>query len=113
MYDNIFVAAVSLASMYDNIFVFGEDIDLLVILKGLAPMMEKLYFRKCGNGGMPDVIYSSFKYKCSKMILFIHAFSGCDTTRALFCQGKAKFGSLSEKHQYLQTELQILCMLSQ
>ncbi|KAG8180661.1 hypothetical protein JTE90_025366 [Oedothorax gibbosus] len=33
--------------------------------------------------------------------------SGCDTTSALFCQGKVKFCSLIEKHQYLQTELQI------
>ncbi|KAG8185851.1 hypothetical protein JTE90_004393 [Oedothorax gibbosus] len=35
------------------------------------------------------------------MILFIHAFSECDTTSVLFCQGKAKFCSLIEKHQYL------------
>ncbi|GBM72837.1 hypothetical protein AVEN_17886-1 [Araneus ventricosus] len=91
--------AVSVKSQYDNIFVVGEDIDFLVLLTGLAPMKENLYFRKCGKGRTPDVLYSttSFKYKFSRMTLFIHAFSGCDTTSALFGHGKPKFCSLLEK----------------
>ncbi|GBN24091.1 hypothetical protein AVEN_4048-1 [Araneus ventricosus] len=91
-------------SQYDNIFVVGEDIDLLVLLTGLAPMKENLYFRKCGKGRTPDVLYStkSFKYKFSRMIVFIHAFSGCDTTSALFGHGKTKFSSLLEKNRHLE-----------
>ncbi|GBL90764.1 hypothetical protein AVEN_257562-1 [Araneus ventricosus] len=42
--------AVSVKSQYDDIFVVGEGIDLLVLLTGLAPMKENLYFRKCGKG---------------------------------------------------------------
>ncbi|GBO16311.1 hypothetical protein AVEN_111397-1 [Araneus ventricosus] len=75
---------------YDNIFVVGEGIDILVLLTGLAPVKENLYFQKCGKGRTPDVLYSttSFKYKFSRMILFIHASSGCDTSSALFSHGK-------------------------
>ncbi|GBN66206.1 hypothetical protein AVEN_175974-1 [Araneus ventricosus] len=69
--------AVSVKSQYDNIFVVGENIDFLVLLTGLAPVKENLYFRRCGKGRTPDVLYStmSFKYKFSRMILFIHGLS--------------------------------------
>ncbi|GBN58031.1 hypothetical protein AVEN_80848-1 [Araneus ventricosus] len=85
--------AVSVKSQYDNIFVVGENIDSLVLLTGLAPMKENLYFRKCRKRRTSDVLYStkSFKYKFSRMILFIHAFSGCDTTSVLFDHGKQNF----------------------
>ncbi|GBO29821.1 hypothetical protein AVEN_219057-1 [Araneus ventricosus] len=88
--------AVSVKSQYDNTFMVGENIDFLVLLPRLAPMKVNLYFRKCGKGMTPDVLYSttSFKYKFSRRILFIHAFSGCDTTSALFGHGKTKFCSL-------------------
>ncbi|GBL96875.1 hypothetical protein AVEN_118986-1, partial [Araneus ventricosus] len=91
--------AVSVKSQYDNIFVVSEDIDLLVLLTGLAPMKKNLYFRKCGKVRTPVVLYftTSFKYKFSRMILFIHAFSGCDTSSALFGHGKAKFCFLEKK----------------
>ncbi|GBM84513.1 hypothetical protein AVEN_246174-1 [Araneus ventricosus] len=94
---------------YDNISVVGDDIDFLVLLTGLAPMKENLYFRKCGKERTPDVLYSttSFKYKFSRMILFIHAFSGCDTTSALFGHGKTKFCSLLEKNRHLEEKIQV------
>ncbi|GBM22252.1 hypothetical protein AVEN_273437-1 [Araneus ventricosus] len=59
--------AVSVKSQYDNIFMVGENIDFLVLLTVLAPMKENLYFRKCGKGRTPDVLYSatSFKYRVS------------------------------------------------
>ncbi|GBN59783.1 hypothetical protein AVEN_110097-1 [Araneus ventricosus] len=50
--------AVSVKSQYGNIFVVGEDIDFLVLLTGLAPMKENLYFRKCGKGRTSDVFQS-------------------------------------------------------
>ncbi|GBO27950.1 hypothetical protein AVEN_217997-1 [Araneus ventricosus] len=96
--------AVSVKSQYDNIFVVGENIVFLVLLTGLAPMKDNLYFRKCGKGRTSDVLYStkSFKYKFCRMILFIHAFSGCNTTSALFGHGKTKFCSLLEKNRHLE-----------
>ncbi|GBM57564.1 hypothetical protein AVEN_97672-1 [Araneus ventricosus] len=95
----IIETSVSVRSQYDNIFVVGENIDLLALLTELSPMKENLYFRKCGKMRAPDVLYStkSFKYKFSRMILFIHTLSACDTTSALFGHGKTKFSSLLEK----------------
>ncbi|GBL91465.1 hypothetical protein AVEN_136948-1 [Araneus ventricosus] len=108
--------AVSVKSQYDNIFVVGEGIDLLVLLTGLAPMKENLYFRKCGKGRTPVVLDSttSFKYKFSRMILFIHAFRDCDTSSTLFGHGKTKFcflekekkkkyPTLGKKYKYFST----------
>ncbi|GBN21022.1 hypothetical protein AVEN_109224-1 [Araneus ventricosus] len=101
--------AVSVKSQYDNIFVVGENIDFLVLLTGLAPMKENLYFQKCGKGRTPDVLYSttSFKYKFSKRILFIHAFSGCDITNAPFSHEKTKFCCLFEKNRHLEEKIQV------
>ncbi|GBN33892.1 hypothetical protein AVEN_170033-1 [Araneus ventricosus] len=100
--------AVSVKSQWQY-YVVGENIDFLVLLTGLAPMKENLYFRKCEKGRTPDVLYSttSFKHKFSRMILFIHAFSGCDTTSALFSHGKTKFCSLLEKNRHLEEKIQV------
>lgn len=40
-------------------------------------------------------------------ILFLHAFSGCDTTSSLFNQGKLKFLSILQKHQDLHDSIQV------
>ncbi|GBL73118.1 hypothetical protein AVEN_112782-1 [Araneus ventricosus] len=91
--------AVAVKSQYDNIFLVRENIDFLVLLTVLAAMKENLYFRKCGKGRTLDALYSttSYKYKFSRIILYIHAFSGCHTTSASFGHGKTKFCSLLEK----------------
>ncbi|GBM01734.1 hypothetical protein AVEN_271975-1 [Araneus ventricosus] len=41
------------------------------------------------------------------MILFIHAFSGCDTTSALFGHGKTKFCSLLETNRHWEEKIQV------
>ncbi|GBM90084.1 hypothetical protein AVEN_136001-1 [Araneus ventricosus] len=41
------------------------------------------------------------------MILFIHAFSGYDTTSALFSHGKTKSCSLLEKNRHLEEKMQV------
>ncbi|GBN34237.1 hypothetical protein AVEN_237806-1 [Araneus ventricosus] len=85
--------AVSVKSQYDNIFVVGEGIDLLVLLTGLAPMKENLYYQKCGKGRTPDVLYSatSFKYKFSRMILFIQLSVGVILQVHYSAMGKQNF----------------------
>ncbi|GBM19966.1 hypothetical protein AVEN_164905-1 [Araneus ventricosus] len=96
--------AVSVKFQYNNIFVVGEGIDILLLLTGLDPMKENLYFRKCGKGRPPDMLYTttSFTYKFSRMILFIHAFSGCDTSSALFDHGKTEFCFFLKKNRHLE-----------
>lgn len=101
--------AISIEGNFDNIFIVGEDIDLLVLLTGLAPGRENLYFRKCGKGKVPDMLYSTecFKYNFPQAVFFLHAFSGCDTTSALFGQGKAKFCTLLKNHPQLENAINV------
>lgn len=52
------------------------------------------YFMKPGRGKVSQQIYSSSSLKekaATENILFLHAFSGCDSTSAIFGHGKTKF----------------------
>lgn len=96
--------AISLSETFQYVFVVGEDVDLLVLLTALSPPQSNIYLRKPGKGKTAEKLYSadSFKYKeYTNHILFLHAFSGCDTTSSLFNQGKMKFCSLVEKNTQL------------
>lgn len=96
--------AISLAATFKNVFVVGEDIDLLVLLTALSPPQSNIYLLKPGRGKTAERQYStnSFKYKkASNNIIFLHAFSGCDTTSSLFNKGKMKLCSLVEKNAQL------------
>ncbi|CAH2085001.1 unnamed protein product [Euphydryas editha] len=86
--------AIKEASSHDSVEIVGEDIDLLVLLAGLAPDKNNIFFRKPAKGNTPENLYSphSFKHKSVlEHILFIHAFSGCDTTSSFYNIGKSKF----------------------
>ena len=102
--------------------IVGEDIDLLVILIGRTQLhQEEIFFNKVGKGNVKTQIYSSKsfdKYPLSKKhILFLHAFSGCDTTSALFNKGKKTFIKLLQKlanfDQLAQVFLQENCPVQQ
>lgn len=54
---------------------------------------SNLYLTKFNKSKKPKTIYSpnNFKYpNLKKIIAFVHAFSGCDTTSAFFERGKEK-----------------------
>lgn len=106
----IVTTAVTLTSSYDVVLVAGEDIDLLVMLTGISQQRE-IFFKKCGRSKATDVIYSSIfssKYTSKpELFLFIHAFSGCDSTSAFFGQGKMKMLSMFEKNPDLEKEAAI------
>lgn len=78
----------------DSVEIIGEDIDLLVLLTALAPKKSKIYFRKPAKGKTQEALFGpdSLKYSdCIRNnILFLHAFSGCDTTSCHFNVGKLK-----------------------
>ena len=89
---DIVKAAVAM-SAYKSTTLIGEDTDLLVLLLYHAPANDckHLYFRS--DKGTPNV-YNLTVLKhlpgddvCSDL-LFIHAFSGCDTTSRIFGVGK-------------------------
>lgn len=100
--------AKNLSSNYDLVYVIGEDIDLLILINAFAP--DNVCFCKVGKGKMLDTFYSnkSFKYgDISENILFLHAVSGCDTTSALFGQGKIKFCTTLEKFPCINESVKI------
>lgn len=103
--------AIELASSFSSVCVIGEDVDLLVLLTAKAREIPNVYFRKPGRGNKEDEFYSpqSFQYNDSiaKCILFVHAFSGCDTTSALFNQGKIRFLKTLEKNPTLTEAIQV------
>lgn len=90
----------------DSVTIVGEDVDLLVILTALAGSNNNIHFLKQGKGNTENKLYtqSSMKYGSviKDNILFLHAFSGADTTSAFYKKGKLKFVNLLEKHEELQ-----------
>ncbi|CAH1099607.1 unnamed protein product [Psylliodes chrysocephalus] len=84
--------AIEIAPSFSSEFVIGEDVDLLVLFTAKARKIPNLYLRKQGRGKKEDVFYAPQRLQYSdavaKSMLFLHAFSGCDTTSALFNQGK-------------------------
>jgi len=90
---DIVKAAVSMSSEKTTALI-GEDTDLLVLLLHYASPTDgkKLYFRS--DKGGPTVVYDIKVMKqvlgceiCHN-ILFLHAFTGCDTTSRIFGIGK-------------------------
>lgn len=96
---------------FDSAIIVGEDVDLLVLLTALGAACQNVYFLKPGKGKILQRLYSSHSLSHGKIvtdnILFLHAFSGCDTTSALFNQGKVKFLTILKKHKNLQEVIQV------
>ena len=77
------------------ITVIGEDTDLLILLLYHADVNSKpLYFQSCKRAGN-KIIHDIISYKkilgndiCSNL-LFLHAFTGCDSTSSICGIGKA------------------------
>ena len=92
-------------SSFHHVFVIGNDTDILAILIDRTPMdtLNKVYFAKYleerDNCRVFDIrlIQKELKDKKSS-ILFFHAFTGCDTTSAVFGKGKRKAYKLLDKN---------------
>nr|XP_018912069.1 PREDICTED: uncharacterized protein LOC109040547 [Bemisia tabaci] len=87
--------AIEKALVTENlVFIVGEDIDLFVLLAFHSKNIQNVFFMKPGKGKMPRKVYnrdSIGNETIADNILFLHAFSGCDTNCALFGKGKNKF----------------------
>lgn len=98
--------ALSKSSSYDHVFIMGEDVDLLVLLNGLSCGQTNVYFQKGGRDGSECAQYEANSFLSGKMqlpgemVLFLHAISGCDTTSALFWQGKMKWCECLQKNPH-------------
>ncbi len=81
------------AAIHPTVVIVGEDIDLVVLLIGLAPPNTNVFFLKPGRGKVETKLYSVRQLQqlpFAKTILLLHSFSGCDTTSAI--HGKSKVG---------------------
>lgn len=90
--------ALSKAKELEKVVIVGEDIDLLVLMTALGQSFSNLFYLKPGRGSAGDLFFSTKSFKFDPgSILFIHAFSGCDTTSAIFGQGKIKLCNIVNK----------------
>lgn len=92
--------AITLAQTHESVVVVGQDVDLPVIMAGLCTS-PNVHFLKPGKGKVPQVMYhpqSALDKTVAQHILFLHAMSGCDTTSALFNQGKIKCVNTLQKN---------------
>ena len=76
-----------------------EDIDVLAILTHMCPENKTIYFLKPKKGNSPQSVYTGNSFdelylNCKQHILFIHAFTGCDTTSAFYGKGKKDFAKI-------------------
>ena len=118
---DIVVPALQKSTSHDHVIIYGEDVDLLVLLCGLGSTRRNIYFQKSSRGEAGCVQFSASSFNQGTVELppgfelFIHAFSGCDTTSALFWQGKMKMWGHFRQHQalvdqsrvFLQTDIWI------
>ncbi|KAK4877685.1 hypothetical protein RN001_010191 [Aquatica leii] len=92
--------ALSVSPAFDNVNVVGKDINLLILLIALST--RYVYILKTRKRKKLQQIYSTESIVdkiAANHILFLHAFSSCDTTCALFNQGKMKFINVLQKIQ--------------
>lgn len=89
--------AIEKCNQHETVIIVGQDIDLLVLCIALAPQNKDIRFLRDAQGNIKERIYSSSDLQssnvlqnCKETALFAHAFSGCDTTSALFGKGKAQ-----------------------
>lgn len=78
--------------------VIGEDVDLIVLLMAKTPSDQNIIF-KPGRGNIKPTLFST---QGLRDILFLNAFTGCDTTSAAFRKSKLGFIKLYLKSPDVQ-----------
>lgn len=89
-------------STYSSVTVVGEDVDLAVLLIASTPPTKDILLLKPGRGKTKTIVLSSQKMQQSgfEHILFLHSFTGCDTTSSTLRKSKVGFSKL-----YLKSEI--------
>lgn len=102
----IAVTAVEQLTDHQRVTVVGQDVDLLVLLIGLAPVDREIHFIKQGVGAVATKVYSTKEYSDLKDI-FSHAFTGCDTTSAIYKRGKRTFLNMLKKNDSFNADVAV------
>lgn len=107
----IVTTALELSRPDNSVIIVAEDIDILVILAARVPPSTILYFMKPGKGSTKQQLFCTTRFNLppcvQENILFLHAFSGCDTTSSFHRQGKMKFVTLLKSNEELQTAVRV------
>lgn len=84
--------------------VIGEDIDLAVLLIARTLSDQDIILVKPNRGKVPTTLYSTQELQAKGLnsILFLHAFTGCDTTSAAFRKSKIGLCKLYLKSREIQ-----------
>ena len=89
--------AINKSAEYKAVKIVGEDTDLLVLLTQYCGNISNVYLEKRVKKKQSKTVYKTvyspenFSYpKLKKIIAFLHAFAGCDTTSAFYLKGKEK-----------------------
>ena len=92
-----------------DVVVVGTDSDLLILLTQLSQPDNCICFFKPGSGTTPNKVFDIRRVQrrlpegFSHNLFFLHAMTGCDTTSALYRQGKKKAFKLLLKRPDLNT----------
>lgn len=104
----IVITVIAESIQHYKVVIVGEDVDLVVPIIGLTSADQNIHFFKQGRGKTVDVIYSSEENAAKKeTILFAHAFTGCDTTSAIFQRGKNSIFHLFRKKPNLLKDIRV------
>ncbi|KAL4131496.1 hypothetical protein QTP88_008799 [Uroleucon formosanum] len=89
-------------STHDSVAVVIEDVDLAVLLIASTPPTRDIIMLKPGRGEAKTMALSiqEMQNRGVEYILFLHSFTGCDTTSATFRRSKVGFLKL-----YLESEI--------
>lgn len=99
--------AVEMTSKFTTVFIVGEDVDLLVLLTASSKNIGNIFLLKPGKKNAAPKFYNRHGIQveaAADNILFLHAFSGCDTTSAIYNQTKSKFISVFKNQPDLAKE---------
>lgn len=105
----IISTAIEISKTSSNVVVVGEDVDLLILLMATTPENQEIIFFKPGRRKTEASTYSSKELQQLGLrhILFLHAFTGCDTTSAAFRKGKVRFVKLYQKSAHIQNYAEV------
>lgn len=103
----IFRTALNVAEQSQKkVIVIGTDVDLATLIIDLTPNDKHIAMWKPNILSKPDVIYEAAKInKLKNMLLFAHAFTGCDTVSSIFNKGKQSLLNLIKKESTVRQEV--------
>ena len=111
--DTLIVQTAIELSQNKDVVVVGTDTNLLILLIQLCQEDNRLYLFKHGSGTQPNKVYNIRQVQhsltagsCSNLF-FLHAMTGCDTTSALYRQGKKKAFKLLLRCPELKTCVEV------